>query len=456
MENNLFVIFGATGNLTYKKLLPALSRLLENNSISRKTKVICIGRKEFDTASYIEDAIEKSKDVENWDILKKSINYYKMDIKSILDYFILKKSIEENCGPYRSNAVFYLAVGPELFPVVARGISQAGLVGKGDSKGKVVIEKPFGEDLVSAREYNEMVGKYFDENQIFRIDHYLGKEMIQNILVVRFANRIFEEIWDKRGIKSVTILAKETEGVMSRGGYYDKSGALRDMVQNHLMQMFSLIAMDSLESFEPDVVRKNKVKAIERLKLDGGKDNLVIGQYKEYKEAKGVHPQSMTETFVFLKAKVDSKRWEGVPFYFMTGKRLDEKRSEIIVEFKDSTCRPKEWSGEGIESNKLIIKVAPEDGITFQMNIKTPGLSFDVNPATLDYCHKCKAIGNLPEAYEKLILDIIDGDSTLFPRWDEIEYSWRFIDQVKDVIGDAKPFEYRGIDDLVEMTKFED
>ena len=164
----------------------------------------------------------------------------------------------------------------------------------------------------------------------------------------------------------------------------------------------------------------------------------------------------MTETFVFLKAKVDSKRWEGVPFYFMTGKRLDEKRSEIIVEFKDSTCRPKEWSGEGIESNKLIIKVAPEDGITFQMNIKTPGLSFDVNPATLDYCHKCKAIGNLPEAYEKLILDIIDGDSTLFPRWDEIEYSWRFIDQVKDVIGDAKPFEYRGIDDLVEMTKFED
>jgi glucose-6-phosphate 1-dehydrogenase len=448
MDNNLFVIFGATGNLTYKKLLPALNQLLINNSISRNTKIVCIGRRDFNTVSYIEDAREKIKDEINWDVLKKSLHYYKMDITMLLNYLSLKDFISVNYKIYSSNAIFYLATGPELFPIIANGISEVGLVKKGDSKLKVVFEKPFGEDLVSAKEYNDMVRKYFDERQIYRIDHYLGKEMIQNILVVRFANKIFEEIWSSRGIRSVTILAKESEGVMNRGGYYDKAGALRDMVQNHLMQMLSLIAMEPLKSFEPEAIRKNKVQAIQKLKLDCGLENLVVGQYKGYRKEKNVDPESKTETFVFLKAKIDTKRWEGVPFYMLTGKNLDEKKSEIIIEFLESSCKPRQWSKDGIEPNKLIIRVAPEDGITFQMNTKTPGLNFEVRPATLDYCHKCKAMGNLPEAYEKLLLDIILGDSTLFPRWDEIEYSWQFIDQVKTVIGDTDPVEYNDFSEL--------
>lgn len=451
MDNNLFVIFGATGNLTYKKLLPALNRLLTNNSISRNTKIVCIGRRDFDTGAYIEDARGKTKDGIDWDLLGKSLRYYKMDVQVESDYLSLKKCIEENCEMYTSNTIFYLATGPELFPVIARGISEAGLVQKGDSKGKVVFEKPFGEDLASAREYNEIVRKYFDEKQIYRIDHYLGKEMIQNILVVRFANRIFEEVWSKRGIKSVTILAKETEGVMNRGGYYDKSGALRDMVQNHIMQMLSLIAMEPLENFDTEAIRRNKVDVIRKLELECTREEMVVGQYEGYRKEKNIHPESKTETFVSLRAKVNTERWEGVPFHILTGKKLNEKRSEIIIEFLECGCKPMQWSNEGIEPNKLIIKVAPEDGITFQMNTKTPGLNFDVRPATLDYCHKCQVTGNLPEAYEKLLLDIMKGDATLFPRWDEIEYSWRFIDHVKKVIGDDEPVEYGDFGDLEKL-----
>ncbi|ABR49596.1 glucose-6-phosphate 1-dehydrogenase [Alkaliphilus metalliredigens QYMF] len=448
MKNNLFVIFGATGNLTYKKLLPALYRLMDQNLISSATKIICIGRKNFTTKSYIEDALTQVKEEINWSVFKKSLFYYQMDIESMPDYIALKTFIENNCQMYTDNSIFYLATAPGLFPIIARGISEGNLVSKEDLKGRVVFEKPFGEDLDSAKKYNQMVRDYFDENQIYRIDHYLGKEMIQNILVVRFSNKIFEDIWNNKGIKSVTILAKETGGVMNRGGYYDGSGALKDMVQNHLMQMLSLIAMEPPEDFDTDDIRQRKVQVIQKLKANFNAENLLVGQYKGYKKEKGVDPDSKTETFVFLKAEIDTERWKGVPFYILTGKQLDEKKSEIIIEFLENSHSHKKWPKDSIQSNRLIIRVDPEDGITFQINTKIPGLSSDVKPVVLDYCHGCQAIGNLPEAYEKLLLDIVLGDTTLFPRWDEIEHSWQFIDQVKAYLGDTTPIEYTNFEEL--------
>ena len=276
------------------------------------------------------------------------------------------------------------------------------------------------------------MNRYFDESQIYRIDHYLGKEMIRNILVVRFANRVFEDIWNNKGIESVKIIVKETEGILSRGEYYDAAGALRDMVQSHMMQMISLIAMEPPMNFDTDELRDEKVKVIDKLSccpID--LNNLIIGQYKGYLQEKNVKQDSNTETFVFIKAKIDNERWSGVPFYLITGKKLDEKKSEIVITFKDNSSAYKKWKPGSIMKNQLIIRVAPNDGISFQINTKLPGLQMDVAPTVMDYCHSCQAIGNLPEAYERLILDMIEGNTIQFTRWDEIESSWKFIDDIK-------------------------
>jgi len=453
MKNNLFVIFGATGNLTYKKLLPALYQLISNNSFSKDTKIVCIGRRSFTTQSFIDDAVKKANEKIDWDSFKDNLFYYQMDIESMPDYSKLKTYIEFNCHFNNANTIFYLATSPEFFPTIAKGINKGKLVVAGDQNVRVVFEKPFGENLDTAKKYNQILKQYFDESQIYRIDHYLGKEMIQNILVVRFSNKIFEDIWSNKGIKSISISAKETEGIMGRGGYYDKAGALRDMVQSHLMQMLSLVAMEPPESFQTDDIREKKVELIRKLKIDFQSENILAGQYKGYKSERNVDSNSNTETFVFLKTEIDTERWKGVPFYLITGKRLDEKKSEINIEFLENSHRHKQWTEESIPANRLIIRVDPEDGITFQINTKHPGLTLDVRPTILDYCHKCQAIGNLPEAYEKLLMDIAKGDSTLFPRWDEIENSWQFIDRIKSYLNNSIPVEYNGFEDLKKIIK---
>ncbi|MGM0396809.1 MAG: glucose-6-phosphate dehydrogenase [Bacillota bacterium] len=456
MKNNLFVIFGATGNLTYKKLLPALYQLISSDSFPGDTKIVCIGRKGFTTESYIEDAIGKVNEKIDWDSFRDNLFYYQMDIVSMYDYSELKIFIENNCQFNNANIIFYLATSPEFLPTIAKGISRGKLVEKGDPNVRVVFEKPFGENLATAKNYNQIIKQYFDETQIYRIDHYLGKEMIQNILVVRFANKIFENVWSNKGIKSVTITAKETEGVMDRGGYYDRAGALSDMVQSHLMQMLSLVAMEPPESFHTDDIRERKVQVIQKLEVDFNSENILLGQYNGYKNEENVAPNSNTETFVFLETEIKTERWKGVPFYFITGKYLDEKKSEITIEFLENSHSHKQWSKESIPANRLIIRVDPEDGITFQINTKYPGLTLDVRPTILDYCHKCQAIGNLPEAYEKLLLDIAEGDSTLFPRWDEIEYSWEFIDGIKSYLNDSAPIEYNTFEELNQIIKSPD
>jgi glucose-6-phosphate 1-dehydrogenase len=433
MKNVLITIFGATGNLMYKKLLPAFYHLKLNNRLPENTKIICIGRKDFTTESYIKDAKPRVNGNVDWNVLEDNIVYYKMEMTNQSEYLVLNEYINQNCEPHLDAKIFYLSTAPNFFPIIAKGISEAGLVSKNDSISRVIFEKPFGDDLTSAKKYNELMNQYFDESQIYRIDHYLGKEMIRNILVVRFANRVFEDIWNNKGIESVKIIVKETEGILSRGEYYDAAGALRDMVQSHMMQMISLIAMEPPMNFEADDLRDEKVKVIDKLSccpIDA--KNIMIGQYKGYLEEKNVNPHSITETFVFIKAMIDNERWRGVPFYLMTGKKLDEKKSEIIITFKDNSSVNKKWKPGSIMKNKLIIRVAPNDGISFQINTKLPGLQMDVAPTIMDYCHSCQAVGNLPEAYERLILDMIEGNTIQFTRWDEIESSWKFIDDMKN------------------------
>jgi len=419
----------------YKKLLPALFQLKKQNLLPEHTKIIAIGRRDFTTKSYIEDAKTRLNGKIDWAVMEDLILYYKMDINQTEDYMKLDGFIKNNCWMELDAKIFYLATAPQFFPIIAQGISKAGLVEKGDSLSRVAFEKPFGEDLESAKTYNKLLSLYFEESQIYRIDHYLGKEMIRNILVVRFANRVFEDLWNNKAIESVKILVKETEGIMLRGEYYDSAGALRDMVQSHIMQMISLITMEPPINFDTDDIREQKVKVIEKLTccpVDA--KNILLGQYRGYLNEKNVIKDSKTETFVFIKAIIDNDRWNGVPFYIMTGKQLDEKKSEIIITFKDNSHSHKKWAKGSIEANQLIIRVAPNDGISFKINTKIPGLGMNVEATEMDYCHTCHAVGNYPEAYERLFLDMVEGNTIQFTRWDEIEASWRFIDRVKESI----------------------
>lgn len=420
----------------YKKLLPALSVLLEKEHLIKDTKIYCVARKDYSFEEYIEEAKNEVTSYVNWDLLIPYLTYVKMDVNKLEDYFKLNDLINDNGKVI--DKMFYLAVPPDLFPVIAKGISESKLIEKGDDFSRIVFEKPFGEDLDSAKKINNELWKFFDEKQIFRIDHYLGKEMIQNILVVRFANSIFEKTWDKTSIDSIVIMAKEVEGVLKRGNYYDKIGALKDMLQSHLLQMVSLITMERPKHNQSKDIKDEKVKVLKNLQINP--ENVLLGQYNGYLDAEKVEKDSKTETFVYAKAYINNERWQGVPIHLLTGKMLNEKRSEIIVNFKSNESNLFPTS-----NNKLVIRVAPEEGVKFIFNVKEPGLSEKVIPADLDYCHACKHAGNTPEAYEKLLLDLINKQDTLFTRWDEIESSWR-------VIGEIKKHRY----DLVIYNDFQD
>lgn len=432
-------IFGSTGNLMYKKLLPALTALLEKKYLDKDTFIYLIARRDWTLEDYINNAKkEMMKDI-NWDILKPHLNLINMDITNLDDYFKLNETINKIEG--KLDKMFYLAVPPKLFPVIAKGLSESKLVQKNDEFARIVFEKPFGETRKSAEEINAKLWQYFEEFQIYRIDHYLGKEMIQNVLVVRFANIIFEQAWDKNTIRNIVILAKEKEGIFNRGNYYDLVGALKDMVQSHLMQMVALITMEKPKEFTSEYIKNEKVEVIKKLKIK--KEDIILGQYSTYKNVKNINLDSTTETFVYAKAFIDNAKWEGVPIHLITGKMLDEKRSEIIINFKNDNNHFKT-----AENNKLVINVAPVEGVNFFFNVKEAGLDERVVKAKLDYCHTCEFSGNTPEAYEKLLLDLVNKQNSLFTRWDEIENSWRIIDEIKNQ--DLEPFIYNDYQELKE------
>jgi len=450
------VIFGATGDLTHRKLMPAFYDLEFKNALHKDFKVIGFARRNKSNESYREEILNSIKkfskmkiNEEVWKRLEKKIYYHQSEFYDFNGYKKLDKFMGAIAGEKSKNCnkVFYLAAASEFFEVIVNNLKKAGLAFKsdeGDAYNRVVFEKPFGRDLKSAKKLNGIIRGVFNENQIFRIDHYLAKELVQNLLVLRFANSIFEPLWNKKYIDHVQITVAEELGVDARGGYYDKSGALRDIMQNHMLQLITLVAMELPVSLNADDIRQEKVKVLRSIEPFSVKDvkNLAVrGQYdsgkinnekiKSYRNEVGVAKNSHTETFAALKLKIDNLRWSGVPFYMRTGKRLNERVAEISIVFKKTPSVLFHQHMEGLDPNMLIIRIQPDEGISLQFNAKIPGPRMLIEPVRMDFCHECKFGPNSPEAYERLIHDVMVGGSTLFTRWDEVEYSWKIIDIIQ-------------------------
>ena len=442
-QTYLFTIFGSTGDLTARKLLPAITELIKK---SYDIHVIAVGRRVFDDATYLSFMDEKTSFPLQKDVLKDRLHYLEMDIHDPLHYLNLKEK-QRSFLNGKTKRLYYMAVGPELFGVITDGLNHAHLVKKDDVSDVVAFEKPFGEDLQSAESINALLSKYFTERQMFRIDHYLGKEMIQNIMMLRFANRIIEDSWHNRSIKKMSVYVKEKDGILSRAGYYDKVGALRDMMQSHVLQIVSLLTMDIPISYYSDDVKNEKIAALQALTIDDSET--VLGQYQGYLEEENVSKHSTTETFVFLKGFVNTPRFKGVPIYMITGKNLDEKNAFIEIEFEE-TSEQRKWHLP-LSTNRLRINIAPEDGFQLTLNAKIPGLREGVQQVKLGYDVDNLGVGNLPEAYEKLLLDMMEHHRTLFTRWDEIQASWHIIDSV--LKQEKNIYTYKDYYDLISYIK---
>lgn len=449
------VIFGGTGDLTHRKLMPAIYNLAYNKMLPDNFYVVSIGRRNFNDDEYrsqVENSVGKYSrfnfEDELWEELKKKIFYIDFDFDNNEGYSRLKEFLGEMDLKYNTggNRIYYLAVSPEYFETIVEKLKVHGMNSQERGKKRIVIEKPFGRDLRSAEYLNQKITEVFSEDNIYRIDHYLGKEMIQNIMVLRFANVLFESLWNNRYIDNIQISSSETVGVENRGGYYESSGALKDMIQNHMFQLLSLVAMEPPVSLDTKSIRDEKVKvlrSIEEVTPEFVMKNMVRGQYgkgtignKEvigYREEERVSNESNIETFAAMKLYIQNYRWAGVPFYIRSGKRLKNKSTEIVIQFKSlrNVLYFKEF--EDLQPNLLVIKVQPKEGVFFQFNGKKPGVGNTIIPVQMDFCQNCQFENNSPEAYERLIFEVMKGDSTLFTRWDEVEYSWRFVDTIAEV-----------------------
>ncbi|MFZ0703459.1 MAG: glucose-6-phosphate dehydrogenase [Candidatus Acidiferrales bacterium] len=442
IEPHIFVILGATGDLTGRKLLPSLNALIARNALGPKSLILGVGvETEFNDASF-RDKCRKdlaAAGVPAEQIAQtasdKRIFYQTIAKGTDEDYRRLGQRIEqiEKDNGMPGNRVFYLALPPKVFPLAIAGLGKAGL---NESKGwvRLVIEKPFGRDLASAQALNKVVHENFEEKQVYRIDHYLGKETVQNLLVFRFANSLFEPQWNRDRIESVEITVAESLGVEHRAGYYEGAGALRDMIQNHLTQLATLTAMEVPEAFRADAIRREKVKVLHSV-LPIRLEDVVLGQYAAgeidgedvaaYRDEPGVAKDSQTETFVALRLEIENWRWHGVPFFLRTGKRLPKRASQIVVNFR----RPPVWifkpfDGDTIQSNSLVIAIQPDEGFDLYFEIKAPGPGVRIQQSDLRFRYS-DLFPPLPEAYETLLLDVLQGDMTLFVSDDWVEASWR-------------------------------
>ncbi|MBF7095736.1 glucose-6-phosphate dehydrogenase [Alkalibacter mobilis] len=443
------IIFGGTGDLVKRKLVPALHQLKYEGLMDEGFNLVSIGRRNKTQAEYKQDLFDGMVNYtklliheESWEFVKNRTTYFQMDFNKPEDYTLLRNFLNSkvDSGEYSPNFMFYLAVGPENFGKIVNLMDQNGIVKDGNNWNRLIIEKPFGVDLDSAKTLNSEIRKVFKEDQIFRIDHYLGKEMIQNITMLRFQNAIFEPLWSNKFIDNVQIVVSELDGVGSRAGYYDSTGALRDMVQNHLLQTLAITAMDPPISNDPDHIRDVKVKLMSELVLYSDEtvaDNVLFGQYESYKNELNIPHDSKTETFVAMKLYIDNEKWRGVPFYLMTGKKLEEKTAQVTIEFKfpkdiEETCSTNEIFSlnQNSAANVLEIKIQPREGISLRLNTKKPAVINETVVAEMEYCQSCQNNFNTPDAYEKLLLDVMKGDSTRFTRWDELALSWYFIDSI--------------------------
>jgi glucose-6-phosphate 1-dehydrogenase len=455
-ENMIMVIFGATGDLAYRKLIPALFELDGQDMLPDKFHILGIGRKEKNEDEFrskMAEGIGKFCEIIQPD--KRSVgkfisklSYYRMNMDSPDDYMELKTHLEDidNKEGTAGNYMFYLAMPPDMFGAIAMNLGKSGL--SNDRKGfrRLIIEKPFGYDMESGHELNQTLHKSFKENQVYRIDHYLGKETVQNLLVMRFANGIFEPLWNRNYVHHIEITSAEEIGVETRGAYYDNSGALRDMLQNHLMHILGFVAMEPPSSMAADAIRNETMKVLQSLKPLSEEDvprQVIRGQYLSsqingesipaYRDEEGVGPESRTETYIAMKFYIDNWRWGGVPFYIRTGKRLPARVTEVVVHFKptphtlfidDEICT---------SCNQLIIRIQPDEGILIKFGMKEPGAGFRVKSVLMDFHYSDLSGIRLPSAYERLLYDAMKGDSTLYARADAVEAAWKFLAPVQKV-----------------------
>jgi glucose-6-phosphate 1-dehydrogenase len=456
-DNQIVVIFGASGDLTQRKLIPAIFDLYCQDMLPETFVVLGVARTEISSNNFREkmlDGIKKFTNLktENPDKIEPflcHLEYLSIDTSNEPDYKILKEKLYSLCNSNNitPNFLFYLATPPNMYEVIPQYLLSSGLKDEVDGWRRIIIEKPFGYNLGSAQYLNKKLLSIFDESQIFRIDHYLGKETVQNLMVFRFSNGFFEPLWNRNYIHQVEITAAETIGIEGRGGYYDNAGAMRDMVQNHLLQLVALTAMEPPSLFDANSLRNETVKVFQALRpmnKDSILKNVVCGQYMKsntnygklgsYFDEKGVEAGSRTETFVAMKFFIDNWRWAGVPFFIRTGKRLPDRVTEIVIHLKSTPHAIFSGQCEGPTCNKLIIRVQPDEGITMQFGLKTPGAGYNVKQVMMDFKYSDLADIYIPSAYERLILDCMLGDSTLYIRGDAVEATWKFIDPILNEI----------------------
>ena len=444
-DNQLLVIFGASGDLTARKLLPSLFELHVRGLLPERFCILGASRTGYTDEEFrLEEQTHLIKALNGKEFDKtqlytflQRVFYLSFDSTNADEYYKLRERIEhlQKNENLPDKIIYYLATPPVMYEIIPQCLLESGLNTTNSKDGwrRVIVEKPFGTSLESARDLNDHLCHIFHEEEIYRIDHYLGKETVQNILVLRFANGIFEPLWNRNYIDSIEISATETLGVENRGKYYDGAGALRDMIQNHLMQLMAFITMESPAVFDPEPIRDEIVKVFRSLHPYSKRemDKMIVrAQYEGYRDEKNVSPNSTTETYVAMKFFIDNWRWSGVPFYFFTGKKLPEKASEIVIHFKSTPHQLFAGQCSGGSCNKLIIRIQPNESISLKFGLKMPGAGFVVKQVGMDFRYDSLSKSYLPDAYERLLLDAMLGDSTLYARSDALEASWKFIDPI--------------------------
>lgn len=426
-NNHIVTLFGGTGDLTYRKLIPAFYNLYETQSLPESFHVVVIGRQELTTKEYRENLKSWIKEHSRHHVSDEKISgflncvtYFKMVFTEAEGYARLHTYFDELDAAYgHHEKLFYFAVDPSFFITIAQYLDTNNLA----ENSKIIIEKPFGKDLESALEINNTLQEIFSDNSIYRIDHYIAKEMVQNILTLRFGNILFDQTWNHTMISSIQITALEEVGVENRGNFYDVTGALQDMFQSHLLQILSIVMMDKPESMEAHHIHKVQEDALNKLMIRDPKTDIVFGQYEGYREEPKVNTASETETYVALRLEIDNQNWKNVPIYVRTGKKMHRRATEVVVEFK---------AMEGYPPNMLVIKIQPDEGVYFKLNIKRPGHTYETETIFMDYCQSChlEFRNNTPEAYERLLDAAMNEDHTLFATFNQVERSWAFTEQL--------------------------
>src|SRR5437016_4899916 len=443
------VIFGATGDLSKRKLLPAIYNIAHEGALPERFNLIGISRGDQTDEAFREIAFESIKQfsrrapdetVLNGLVSRMRYVAGSFDDQSMYDRLAaVAKEFDEEAD-IQFNRLFYLSTAPNFFPVIAEALGAHGLGKHEDADFRIIIEKPFGTDLESALELNRRVLSVFSESQVFRIDHYLGKETVQNLLVLRFANGVFEPLWTRQFVDSVQITVAESIGVEGRGAFYDQTGALRDIFQNHLLQLLALVAMEPPLDFTAESVRNEKLKAL-RAVLTPGPKHVARGQYGPgvidgvevpgYREEPGVAPDSPTETFVAAKLYIDNWRWADTPFYLRTGKRLARRETTIAIQFKRAPHPPfEDATSDGLRPNVLLVHVQPDEGVSLAIAAKVPGQGLTLRTVHMDFLYGGAFRADMPEAYERLLLDCMRGEATLFTRADEVDEQWQLVDAI--------------------------